>query len=267
VLNVISDDVSSASILLPPSLRPKLKPTNESRGAVQFYLLKDGKTGVLVLSAFEDEDTPAFLKSLLEGLESLKSQGATRLILDLVCLLYCLLYWRVDFLLFSLRQTTEVATSVAAMCVKRNYVVIAPLICKYADLQWLRRIVSTLGSLAYNSARMLWLMHTQIVGPKPTVVPQAGLDSAARAGPLAQLIVKKIVANPAIDFNLSLLYNPLNWVDANNRSFAATENWLQPPIQKVINGRQDAFSQRYVSFIFNLFFLLGRQPHIDAFLK
>jgi hypothetical protein len=39
-----------------------------------------------------------------------------------------------------------------------------------------------------------WL-HRIIVGPKSTSVPQAGLDTETRAGPLAQKIVTRIVNN------------------------------------------------------------------------
>lgn len=85
---------------------------------------------------------------------------------------------------------------------------------------------------------------SQIVGPKATTVPQAGLDTAARDGPLAQLIVEQIISNPDIDPNVELLYNPVQWSNAQNVPFNVTTNWLQPPVKEVINGRNDAFSQR-----------------------
>ncbi|KAJ8084971.1 hypothetical protein PM082_003748 [Marasmius tenuissimus] len=53
-----------------------------------------------------------------------------------------------------------------------------------------------------------WL-HRIIVGPKSTSEPQAGLDSAARAGPLAQLIVKRIAEGG--DPQEYLEYNPVQW--------------------------------------------------------
>jgi hypothetical protein len=74
-------------------------------------------------------------------------------------------------------------------------------------------------------------------------VPQAGLNTTARAGPLAQQIVQQIVTNN-FDPSLQLLYNPLQWRDANDNFFAADVNWLVPPVDKVINGHQDAFSQQ-----------------------
>ncbi|KAJ7913878.1 hypothetical protein B0H13DRAFT_2003844 [Mycena leptocephala] len=87
-----------------------------------------------------------------------------------------------------------------------------------------------------------WL-HRIIVGPKSTTVPQAGLDTKARDGPLARQIVQQIITKN-LDPNQELLYNPLNWNDANNVQFAATDDWLLPPVNLTINGHADAFSQR-----------------------
>ncbi|KAJ7064956.1 hypothetical protein C8F01DRAFT_1128917 [Mycena amicta] len=98
-----------------------------------------------------------------------------------------------------------------------------------------------------------WL-HRIIIGPKNSTVPQAGLDTKARDGPLARQIVQKIVDDPNLDPDGELLYNPLNWNDANNVPFPATENWLLPPVTSVINGHADAFSQR-----------LGQECQPDAF--
>lgn len=47
-------------------------------------MLKDKKTGVLALGSFSDTDFFPFVDSLLQGLVSLKSQGATQLIVDVV---------------------------------------------------------------------------------------------------------------------------------------------------------------------------------------
>lgn len=82
----------------------------------------------------------------------------------------------------------------------------------------------------------------QIVGPSATTVPQAGLDTKARDGPLAQLIVKAIV-NGA-DPNAELLYNPTGFSNEDNVFFTSTTDWLQPPVDITVNGRADAFSQR-----------------------
>lgn len=81
------------------------------------------------------------------------------------------------------------------------------------------------------------------MGPKSTTVPQAGLDTTARAGPLAQLIVQQIITTKA-DPETQLLYNPIQWRDANGTTFSADTNWLQPPVDRVINGRADAFGER-----------------------
>ncbi|PPQ81939.1 hypothetical protein CVT25_013787 [Psilocybe cyanescens] len=87
-----------------------------------------------------------------------------------------------------------------------------------------------------------WL-HRIISGEKSTTVPQAGLDTTTRNGALAQLIVKKIV-NKDRDPAGQLLYNPIQWRDANNVIFNETNDWLQPPVPVTVNGRKDAFSQR-----------------------
>ena len=65
-----------------------------------------------------------------------------------------------------------------------------------------------------------------------------------RAGPLAQLIVQRIAEDNADPLNL-LNFNPVNWQFPNGTHFTADFDWLQPPVKKVINGRQDAFSLRY----------------------
>lgn len=82
----------------------------------------------------------------------------------------------------------------------------------------------------------------QIVGPKSTSVPQAGLDTKARAGPLAKLIVEQIVKGA--DPNNQLMYNSLNWQFANNTPMPARFNWLEPSVDLIINGHADSFSQR-----------------------
>ncbi|KAJ3759694.1 hypothetical protein EV360DRAFT_41436 [Lentinula raphanica] len=86
-------------------------------------------------------------------------------------------------------------------------------------------------------------LHRIIVGPKNTTVPQAGLDTKARDGPLARLIVQQIIENN-LDPDQDLLYNPLNWRNATNVPFTADDDWLLPPVNLTINGHADAFSQR-----------------------
>ena len=86
------------------------------------------------------------------------------------------------------------------------------------------------------------LTALQIVGPKDTSVPQAGLDTVTRAGPLAQLIAQAAVSGK--DPNGFLLYNSINWAFANNTVMPAGYDWLADPVKKTINGRPDAFSQR-----------------------
>ncbi|KAF8649153.1 hypothetical protein AX16_005951 [Volvariella volvacea WC 439] len=181
-VNVLLDDAPLTNVVLPPTLQPSLSPVAGSRNAAQFYLRDDGKTGVLALGSFSDADYTTFLNTLLQGLLSLKAQGATHLIVD----------------------------------------------------------VTNNGGGYICAAHYL---HRIIIGPKSSTVPQAGLDTTARAGPLAQNIVKSIIATHG-DPDLQLLYNPLQWRAADNEFFSEDEDWLQPPVELVINGRHDAFSQR-----------------------
>ncbi|CAA7259117.1 unnamed protein product [Cyclocybe aegerita] len=85
-----------------------------------------------------------------------------------------------------------------------------------------------------------WL-HRIIIGPKKSTEPQAGLDSTARAGPLAQLIVQTIVDGGDPEELLS--YNPIQWTNATHHPFSNSSDWLKP-VQVTINGHEDAFSQR-----------------------
>ena len=77
-------------------------------------------------------------------------------------------------------------------------------------------------------------------------MPQAGLYTTTRAGPLARLVTQKI-ANENLDPDVLSLYNSLGWAYENSTDFPANYDWLTPPISKKINGHDDAFSQTYVS--------------------
>ncbi|KAJ7924911.1 hypothetical protein B0H13DRAFT_1976670 [Mycena leptocephala] len=65
-------------------LQPTTVALNESYSVAQFYLLNDNITGVLALGSFSAANFSAFMGSLLDGLQELKSLGATRLIVDVV---------------------------------------------------------------------------------------------------------------------------------------------------------------------------------------
>ncbi|KAF9479788.1 hypothetical protein BDN70DRAFT_806502 [Pholiota conissans] len=182
LMNEALDVSPFTNIALPGPLVPGLVAIGGSDAAAKFYLAKDGKTGVLALGSFSDSDYYGFLNGLLTGLQTLKSAGATQLIVDV---------------------TNNGGGYICAA-------------------HWLHRIIA---------------------GPKSTTVPQAGFDTTSRDGPLAQLIVKSIVYNKTDPDNF-LLYNPINRRDAKENFFAADNDWLQPPVPLVINGRRDAFSQR-----------------------
>lgn len=83
-LNVMLDTSPPSDIVLPPPLQPALPAVNGSRSVSQFYLLKDGKTGVMALGSFSDTVLSTFLLGMLQGLQSLQALGATQLIVDVV---------------------------------------------------------------------------------------------------------------------------------------------------------------------------------------
>ncbi|KAF9526145.1 hypothetical protein CPB83DRAFT_858425 [Crepidotus variabilis] len=87
-----------------------------------------------------------------------------------------------------------------------------------------------------------WL-HRIIMGESDATVPQSGLDTTTRAGPLAQLIVQRIVSDNA-DPDEVLSYNPTQWSNATHHQFPASRQWLKPANKLTINGRKDAFSER-----------------------
>ncbi|KAH9916995.1 uncharacterized protein BXZ73DRAFT_105687 [Epithele typhae] len=179
-MNVALDVQPQVDVTLPPKLQPT-NPLPGSGSVVQFFMLDDGKTGVLALGSFSGDTFSNLMTNLLSGLQNLKSQGATQLVVD----------------------------------VSNNgggYICIA---------HWLHRI---------------------IVGPKSTSVPQAGLDTKARAGPLARQVTK--VLNSGGDPDNLALYSSASWKFANNTAMPVNYDWLEPPVQITVNGVPDAFSQR-----------------------
>lgn len=86
-------------------------------------------------------------------------------------------------------------------------------------------------------------LEIKIIGPKSTTEPQAGLDTTTRAGPLAQLIVERIIKD-GMDPDDQLLYNPTQWRNASHEPFANKTDWLKPLTKLSINGHEDTFSQR-----------------------
>ncbi|KAK0452279.1 hypothetical protein EV421DRAFT_890075 [Armillaria borealis] len=87
-------------------------------------------------------------------------------------------------------------------------------------------------------------LHRIIIGPRRTTEPQAGLNTTARDPALARQVVQTIVdSHGTVDPATMLLYNPLGWHNIRNEQFNITDNWLVPPVAKVINRRSDAFSQ------------------------
>lgn len=87
---------------------------------------------------------------------------------------------------------------------------------------------------------------TQIIGPKDSTEPQAGLDTTTRAGPMARLIVKAI--SDGGDPEQLLSYNSFQWSNASHHPFPVASDWLKP-VSLTINGHKDYFSQRYVKSV------------------
>lgn len=83
-VNVMLDTAPLTDVLLPPGLTPTAPPLNGSFGVGEFYLQADKKTGVLALGSFSGADFIAMQEGLVQGLLTLKSLGATQLIVDVV---------------------------------------------------------------------------------------------------------------------------------------------------------------------------------------
>lgn len=79
--------------MMDASLPGRLQPSSPASGlgAAQFYMLDDGKTGVLALGQIPP-DFSENLDALVSGFQGLVERGATQLILDLVSDA-CSSYW------------------------------------------------------------------------------------------------------------------------------------------------------------------------------
>ncbi|KAM5541660.1 hypothetical protein V8D89_004641 [Ganoderma adspersum] len=181
-MNVMLDTAPLSDATLPPDLQPT-GPLDGSSGDAQFFMLDDGKTGVLALGSFSWDSVYNGENTLTKGLQSLQAANATQLIVDVTNNgggYICLAHW----------------------------------------------------------------LHRAIAGPKSTTEPQAGLDTEVRAGPLAQLIARA-AADPTADPDGWLgLYSSSAWAFANDTAMPANYDFLQPPVERRVNGRADAFSQR-----------------------
>ncbi|KAI0050268.1 hypothetical protein FA95DRAFT_1603627 [Auriscalpium vulgare] len=72
----------SSAIGLPAPFQPSLPPVVPSADVMRTYLLPDGKTGVIFVGSFLD-DVDQFQIDVQNAVTSLKSSGATRLVIDL----------------------------------------------------------------------------------------------------------------------------------------------------------------------------------------
>lgn len=88
-----------------------------------------------------------------------------------------------------------------------------------------------------------WL-HRVLAGPQPGLDVQPGLNGSVRAKDLPQKLVANIIANTTGVDATDSYYNPSNWRDVNGQKFPANFNWLNPPVDMLVNGVLDKFSQR-----------------------
>ncbi|KAF9451943.1 hypothetical protein P691DRAFT_284919 [Macrolepiota fuliginosa MF-IS2] len=82
-------------------------------------------------------------------------------------------------------------------------------------------------------------LHRLLFGETDLTYPQAGLDTALRASDIAQQVVKNLPGN---DPDNQIIYNQ-EWYNATNYPIE-DQDWFTP-INVTINGRPDAFSQRF----------------------
>ena len=79
---MILDDVPHFGVALPE----RLSPSEPIMGlnTIEFFMLDDGKTGVMALGSFAGAQFDEMLRVFLDGLQSLVDRGATQLIVDVV---------------------------------------------------------------------------------------------------------------------------------------------------------------------------------------
>ncbi|KAJ3768691.1 hypothetical protein FB446DRAFT_815071 [Lentinula raphanica] len=204
-MNVLVDALPLSDIDLPKIMQPSEPALNESYSVAQFYNLSDNTTGVLALGSFSAANFSAFQHSLLDGLVKLQSLGATQLLVDVT------------------------NNGGGYICIAHvSYSI-------HSGRKPSKPVADEVNSSGYTE---LW-----IIGSRSTTEPQAGLDTTTRAGPLAQLIVQKIVKD-GMDPDTLLYYNPTQWTNASNIPFTAETEWLKPLQEVTVNGHDDVFSQR-----------------------
>ena len=80
-MNVMLDTAPLSDATLPPDLQPA-GPLDGSAGDAQFFMLDDGKTGVLALGSFSWDSIYNGENALMKGFQSLRAANATQLIVD-----------------------------------------------------------------------------------------------------------------------------------------------------------------------------------------
>ncbi|KAF9529420.1 hypothetical protein CPB83DRAFT_852655 [Crepidotus variabilis] len=105
------------------------------------------------------------------------------------------------------------------------------------------RLIVDVTNNGGGAIRLSHWLHRILMGYSDKTYPQAGLDTTARAGPLAQIIVEQIITKDLDPRNRSR-YNPARWRNAQHRPLPLNKNWLKTGPKLMINGKYDAFSER-----------------------
>ncbi|KAJ7770130.1 hypothetical protein DFH07DRAFT_768685 [Mycena maculata] len=212
-INVMLDATPLSDVELPEEMLPAPIPLNESYSVAQFYLLKDNITGVLALGSFSAANFSTFMGSLLDGLQELKSMGATRLIPTVP----------IKAEVLPSQTNNGGVTQILHFPLKS----LTPQSVASPDSYWTKRHVCRPSS--FSSPRFT----------KPSMLstePQAGLDTCTRAGTMARLIVDRI--NKGADPEQLLSYNPSQWKNSSNIPFSVETHWLEPTVNLTINECQ-----------------------------
>ncbi|KAI0251842.1 hypothetical protein BJV78DRAFT_1125641 [Lactifluus subvellereus] len=164
---------------LPAKFQPSLPQANGNASSLVSYLLPDGITGVLFVGSFHDVDNEQFLVDVITTITSLKSSGATRLLIDLT---------------------------------------------------------NNPGGFICQGL----LLHQYLSGLS---IGYPGFQSAVRGNPLAQKIVRRVIAH-GISKDVSF-YVPEQWAFLNDTLFPDNFNYIDPPVPVPTNGPKGATSQRF----------------------
>lgn len=104
------------------------------------------------------------------------------------------------------------------------------------------------------------------MGPSNLTEPQGGFDTRMRYNSLASNITATIIKeNGKRVTRGSQLYDPINWLFGNSTAkFPPNYNFFEPPVQVVVNGQNDAFSQKIGQECGNYPVSMPREPYLPV---